>query len=349
MLAKRILLGLILCGVCAYGARGQKPSGSARLDVVITEAAGKPVTNLSREAFRLFEDGESREIQGFSPADAPWNFVLLFDTGLVWLPADSPALAYNNASAIWRRMGQSIDQFLARLRAQDRVAIGAFENKVTTLLDWRNGKTGRSQTITFNPAANGGDGVKDLHGAIGWAIEKLRSAPGRKAVIILTDGRDGRLAPQWLVNDDKQEVFDPFFGLMDTAEVEEFEKILQAIRASDTRLFFLAVNTTRLPDFRGRPISGFYPGAKEAAADYLKRARLRLESMAAESGGKVLFGRAPEDALASYEKLHDLLYLDSRYTLEYTAKMLTEDDLPPRLEVRLNAPGLKPNFQQPTR
>jgi hypothetical protein len=73
-----------------------------------------------------------------------------------------------------------------------------------------------------------------------------------------------------------------------------------------------------------------------------------MESMAAASGGGLLYGRV-QDALASFEKLHDILYLDSRYTLEYVPKTLTEDDLPPRLEVQLNDRGLKPHFQQPAR
>jgi VWFA-related protein len=331
---------LIAILVCAAAVSAQAPRARSRVDVVVSDAAGKPVTNLGKDAFTLLEDSAPREIQTFSPTDTPWNFVLLFDHSLPWVEAGDATL--------WRTMGQSVDRFLAQMNPQDRVTMATFENKVQMLMDWRNAKTGREQTITFNPIVRGTDGTKDLHGAIAWAAEKLRGAKGRSAVIVFTDGRDGRLAPQWLVNDARQEVFDPLFGMIDTAEAEEFSKTLELIQKCDARFYFVAVNTTQPPSFRGRPISGLYPGAKDAVANYLSRIRLRLEKMAEVSDGAVLYGKAPEDAIIGYRTLYRDLALGVRYTLEF-ATVPNTDTLPARLAVRLRDPNLKVELSKAAR
>jgi hypothetical protein len=327
----RALRQILLVAVCICGAFAQTSNPATHLDVVVTDAAGKAVTNLTRDSFLLFEGVEPREIRSVTPVDAPWNVVLLFDQGLAW-----------QQSPDWNLLGRSVDAFFARLAPKDRVTIATFENKVVPLMDWRNAKTGRDQSVTMRPNIQGSDGTKDLHGALTWAIERLRGVEGRKAVILLTDGRDGRLAPQWLVNDDRQEVFDPLFGEIDSAEAEEFLKVEQRVRASGTRLFFLTVNTTRTPEFRGRPISGFYPGAKEAAANYIGRLRRRVERLAEVSDGGVIYAVSPEQALAAYGRLYDDLALGVRYTLEYTSPRNTDESA--LLDVRLREQGLKAHF-----
>jgi VWFA-related protein len=336
----RRFLSVFLLFCCAFTVLSQTSRKLERLDVVVTDAAGKAVTTLSKESFELLEDGQPRPIEIFAPVDTPWNFVLLFDKTVAWPLTASTFLRPDALDSVW---AQGINRFIAQLAPQDRVTIATFENKVDTLLDWRNARTGRAQDVVMKPLIQGSDGIKDLHGALEWAIGKLRGVQGRKAVILLTDGRDGRLAPQWLINDDRQEIFDPLFGVADVAEGEDFLKTLTQIKTSDVRLLFLALNTTRPPEFHGRPISGVYPGSKEAIASYLSRVRLRIEKMAEASGGHVLYGNSISDALAEYGRLHDHFQLGARYTLEFSSSG-NSDELQPRIEIRLRDPGLKVRF-----
>lgn len=332
------LIVLIVISVCMVWAQTSRPL--ERLDVVVTDAAGKPVTTLSKESFEILEDGRPRQIATFAPVDTPWNVVLLFDKSSTWPATASTMLRPDVADSVWT---QGINRFMAQLPPQDRVAIASFEHKVDILLDWRNARTGRTQDVVIKPVAYSTGGLKDLHSAVEWAIGKLRGVQGRKAVILLTDGRDGRLAPQWLINDERQQVFDPLFGVADTAEGEEFLSTLTLIKTSDVRLFFLALNPTRPPEFHGRVISGVYPGSKEAITGYLSRVRLRLEKMAEASGGHVLYGNSISDALAEYGRLYDYFLLGARYTLEFASSGNSEE-LQPRFEIRLRDPGLKARF-----
>src|SRR4030095_507284 len=180
---------------------------------------------------------------------------------------------------------------------------------------------------------------------IRWAVAKLQETPGRKAVIIFTDGRDGRLTPQWLRNGESQEVFDPLFGLPDTGEAEEFVKVLDVAHASAVRFFFLAFNTDQPPSFRGRPVSGLYPGAKEAITDYVSRARSRMNRMAEATDGELLYGDGAQEAIQAYQNLHRILELDSRYTIEYTSDR-SRDEGPRALKIQLRNPDLEAVYRR---
>jgi hypothetical protein len=192
--------------------------------------------------------------------------------------------------------------------------------------------------VQLNPVIRQPRGLKDLHGAIDWALSELEGAKGRSAVILFTDGRDGRLAPSWFMNDRGEEIFDPLFGLADEGESAEFLELLEAVRGSGARLYFLSGRTDRPPDFAGRPISGLFPGAKEAVADYHSRVRLRMERFAEASDGFVFYGNGPETAVAQFQLLYDILFLGSRYSLMYEP---AAGDAPGKIEVRMRDPGLR--------
>ena len=233
---------------------------------------------------------------------------------------------------------------MAHLGSRDRVAVAAFDDKLHVLMDWKSNHAGKPQVVELNPALPQSTGLKDLYAAMEWAISKLEVAPGRKAVIVLTDGRDGRLSPQWFQNEDRAEIFDPFFGLADLGEAEEFSVLSETVRTSGVRFCFMAADTMLSPDFGGRPISGLFPGTRDAILNYLTRVRLRMERIAGVSGGDVIYGR-PDQLMTRYERLYDELMLGSRYTLEYSPGLPSED-VSLGLQVRLKEQNLRVSFSR---
>jgi hypothetical protein len=159
----------------------------------------------------------------------------------------------------WRRMVESVSRFLAHLGPRDRVAIAVFEDKVETLMDWRYARSGQVQEVRMNPQES--RGPKDLYGAIEWATRKLQGESGRKAVIIFTDGRDGRLAPQWF-RMRIEEVFDPFFGLVVWEKLKVVRQRIWSVRAGFA--LFSGGEHAALFWFQGQPVSGLFPGMKRA-------------------------------------------------------------------------------------
>src|SRR5262249_59660446 len=49
------------------------------LDVGVLDSIGRPMTNLTKGDFQVFEDGREREIKNFSSIETPYNIMALFD------------------------------------------------------------------------------------------------------------------------------------------------------------------------------------------------------------------------------------------------------------------------------
>jgi hypothetical protein len=332
-----LLLGMALC--LSVAAQGR--AGLTSVDVVVRDSTGTPVKGLSRDSFIVLEGTEARDIEAFSAPDTPWNILLLFDHSLTWLQDDENRRASSTYVVdTWRAMAESISRFLTHLNPRDRVAIAAFEENVEVLMDWRNAQSGKSLDVRFNAVVQPPKGLKDLYGAMEWSVSQLRGAKGRKAVIVFTDGRDGRLAPQWLVNDKGEEIFDPLFGLSDSGEADEFRKTGEIVRSSGVRFFFLTVKSNHPPDVFGRPISGMFPGTAGVVRDYVAKVQRRMERFAELSKGQVMYANAPADAIVGYSRLYGDLMLDSLYTLEFS-RGPNSNDLPDPIQVRVKEQNLR--------
>jgi len=331
---------VILLALCV-GVAAQTPPALTSLDVIVTDKSGMPVRNLSRDSFTLLEGTEVRDIRTFSSPDTPWNILLLFDHSLTWLQSDdSRRTSSTYVVDTWRAMLQSTSRFLAELKPRDRVAIAAFEDSVEMLMDWRNAQSGKPVAVRLNAVVQPPKGLKNLYGAMEWAVTQLQGAKGRKAVILFTDGRDGRLAPQWFVNENREEIFDPLFGLADSGETEEFRRTSEVIRASGVRFFFLTVKSNHAPDFGGRPVSGLFPGAAGAVNDYVARVQRRMERIAMLSHGQVMYAHDAAEAIAGYSGLYQNLMLDSMYTIEFNRESHPEE-LAEQIELRMKEPDLR--------
>jgi von Willebrand factor type A domain len=334
---------LVFVALCVSVA-AQAPGGLTFVDVVVKDESGAAVTNLSRESFTVVEGAEPRDIHTFSSPDTPWNILLLFDHSLTWLQSDDNRPASPNYVVdAWRAMAQSIDGFIAHLKAHDRIAIAAFEDNVELLMDWRNAQSGKPLEVRLNAVVQPPKGLKDFYGAMEWAVTQLQGAKGRKAVILFTDGRDGRLSPQWFMNEKREEIFDPLFGLQDWGENEDFRRTSEVVRSSGVRFFFLTIIKNQPPDFGGRPVSGLFPGAVAAANDYGVKVQRRMERIAELSNGHVMYGMGAADAIAEYGRLYGDLMLGSMYTIEFS-RGGSPEELQENIQVRLKEQNLRAQF-----
>src|SRR5262245_7214985 len=90
--------------------------------VVVTDRYGQFVTGLSRNDFRLRENGEPQQIASFSSTEAPFNVALLIDTS---------RSTRNKLGAIRK----AALNFVKQLQPNDRVLIVTFDEKVNLLGD----------------------------------------------------------------------------------------------------------------------------------------------------------------------------------------------------------------------
>lgn len=275
------------------------------VDVMVSDSNGRPITNLTREDFSILEDGKPQTIQNFSPVDSPYSILLLIDRSI-------------GMQDSWPLMAPALSRFIAQLKPQDRISIGAFDERskeVNLLLDWRETRKQELTEIPIDPTVRGGyvsvrsggtprapgdtapglgsvvsisGPTKDFYGALTWATERLRSVNGRKGTIVFTDGNHPR-APFPVVEVGGQRNL----RIRDASDDEDFQKVLRGVRLSQTAFYFVAVNTDL------NPLGRF-------SMDSINKGmpvRSRLEQLAGNSGGRVVFPIRLADTLKLCEDI----------------------------------------------
>jgi VWFA-related protein len=307
------------------------------LDVMVSDTAGRAVTDLTQQEFQIFEDGQPQEIRTFAPVESPYSIVLLIDRSA-------------SMESHWPLMDPAIARFVANLKAQDRVSIGAFDErskKVELLLDWRTVENGSSIQVAINPVTKGnqsisvtggGPGVisfrtpaKDFYAAIDWSIQRLAEVGGRKGVLVFTDGRQPGAPVKGTTVDG---VTYPY--LVDGQDDGDFRKLLRAVQSSKARFDFVAVNTDLNPAGDPLQLSSLF----DTPLTFGMSVRSRLEQLAKISGGRVSLPKRPEETVKLYEVIaHEL---GTSYTLGYSPASATlKDGRYHRVEVRSKRQGLK--------
>jgi len=155
---------------------------------IVTDKNGKPLLNLKRSNFVLYEDGKQQEVSDFATTNAPFEVALLLDTS---------GSARSDLDLI-KRAAQS---FISSLRAGDRVSIVAFRSD---RID--NKSVAVSEILT--PLTNDRNKLKDVLARVKTSngtpyydgllqiVEKVFNEKpkdefrGRRALVALTDGVD---------------------------------------------------------------------------------------------------------------------------------------------------------------
>ena len=147
---------------------------------------GTPVRGLTRDDFRVFEEGTEQEIATFDAASTPASIALLLD--------DSPS--------VYRELGETREaaRSLARsLNPDDEVAVAAFADQTHLLLPFSRNRTLLADALaspTLKVVANSSKSF--IYQALYLTAHELfRGRTGRKAIVLLTDGEDSGLGLNW--------------------------------------------------------------------------------------------------------------------------------------------------------
>lgn len=176
-----ILLFALACEGNSQDAKFSSDVKVVALQATVRDPSGAIVGNLTRDDFRLEEDGRPQTIQYFSrESDLPLTVVLLVDTSRSMQP-------------VFRMERAASSRFLDRVLREDRdvAAVVHFDIRVETLQDFTSSREDLAAAldelkIPRLPATR-------LYDAIRRASENLmRKQNGRKAFILLSDGIDVR-------------------------------------------------------------------------------------------------------------------------------------------------------------
>jgi VWFA-related protein len=148
-----------------------------RLNIGVVDRSGRPVTNLSRDDFTVYEDGVKQPIARFEPSVTPFSVVMLLDMS-------------GSTKSFRQNIQLAAARFIEALAPDDRVAVIEFYNKVNL----RNDFTTDRRVILRSIAVANGQGDTNLYKALEMALDKLRNeGKRRKAIVVLTDGVDTQM------------------------------------------------------------------------------------------------------------------------------------------------------------
>src|SRR5687768_2752979 len=144
------------------------------MPVSVLDREGRFIAGLQQKDFRILENGIEQKVEYFQSVEQPFTVVLMIDV--------SPSTAFQideiHSGAI---------AFVNQLRPADKVMVIAFDDTVRVLSRPTNDRRALREAIY---QAQFGDGTS-LYEAVDHVINReLVNIPGRKAVVLFTDGVD---------------------------------------------------------------------------------------------------------------------------------------------------------------
>ena len=148
-----------------------------RFNASVTDRNGRAIPGMRETDFTVFENGIERKVTDVSPANEPFNLVLLLDV----------------SGSIEERMDfirKAARDFLKTASPQDRISIISFRDDIQIISDFTTDRTLLSRKLDEIDAGGG----TALYDALGYILaepmKRIRGA--RTAVVIMSDGDDNK-------------------------------------------------------------------------------------------------------------------------------------------------------------
>jgi len=144
------------------------------IPVRISDKEGRGVPSVQQSEFRIFENGEEQQVAYFQNEEQPFTVALLLD------------MSYSTLFKL-HDIQAAADLFVSQLRDQDKVMIVAFDEKVRVLCKPTSERKIMRLAIESTKIGSG----TSIYTAFDTVLnEQFAKIPGRKAVVVLSDGVD---------------------------------------------------------------------------------------------------------------------------------------------------------------
>lgn len=180
-----LVLALLVLPTGAQQERRQKPvpqddepiklnTTLVQVPVVVRERGGRYLSDMIRGEFEVFEDGVKQNIELFGSVEEPFSVALLLDSS-------------GSTLGTLEQIKSAAMAFLGNLRPHDRVMVVSFNDSVEVLSELTNDTARLGAAVQSIKSGEFTQVYEAVYTAV-W--ERLRDIPGRKAVIVFSDGVD---------------------------------------------------------------------------------------------------------------------------------------------------------------
>lgn len=246
-LALAAALGL----VSATAAWAQFASGVKLVEVYasVTNGAGEPVLGLTAADFMVRDDGEPQRITAFAAGEFPLAVAFAVDR------------SFSMAGARLATAKSAGRAFVDALRPADRVMLIAIGSETEAVVPLSTDHASVSAALDrLDPW-----GTTPLYDAIELAVDRIDSAPGRRALVLVSDGEDR-------------------FSRASASDVVDY------VRRHDVILYPIAIGKTRPPVFAELAAA---TGGRSFALSDVKHLQATLQTIARELRFQYLLGYTP--------------------------------------------------------
>lgn len=270
-----------------------------QLNVGVADRAGRAIKDLARNDFVVYEDGVRQSIVSFEPTTAPFSLVILLDMS-------------GSTLNFRQTLRQSALRFVDALSPDDRVAVVAFsvrknkgksDRKVDLLTRFTTDRRDIAHAITRAD----GNGETNLYEGIRFSLEQLsKEGQRRKAVVVITDGKDTELEKLDRVASGSANTNDEALATVNHESAAAVRSVLDAADRLGVTIYPLA-----LPSGDLRRLAEPLP---QQVAIYTA-ARARLQALADRTGGRLHeinrledMGRLYAEVAADLRALYSIAY-----------------------------------------
>ena len=174
-----------------------------QINALVSDRSGKFISGLTPARFRVLEDGKPQRILHFAAEEAPLELVVAMDI------SGSMGIAIEDLKA-------AVRQFISKLKPTALVTLVAFNEEMFTLTQ-RESDPQRLLAAVDRLTTFGGTTLYDV---IIRSLELLSRQPGRRSLVVFTDGED-------------------------QSSQASFRVVDRALRGSDAALFMVALGRGR--------------------------------------------------------------------------------------------------------
>ena len=201
------------------------------LYVTVTDSERRLVPHLELEDFEVYDNGKPVKITYFDNKTTAINVITMLDTS-------------GSMTLLLDRVKDAAEQFLIRLLPEDTGRVGAFNDKIQFLPE-EEFTSDRDVLIRSLRELDFGYPTR-LWDAIDESIRRLEPVPGRRAVLVFTDGTD-------------------------TASRRDLDDVMQQARAKEIMIYAIGLETEIAPNGqrqRSRPDRGLRKLAEETGGGF---------------------------------------------------------------------------------
>jgi VWFA-related protein len=273
------------------------------VDVLVTTKAGQFVPGLTKDNFRIFEDGSQQEISNFSVTRAPITAVLLVEFASTNYPLlrDTLTAAYS---------------FVNTMRKEDYIAVAYYDMQTHIILDFTSDKS--AVLGALNSMRMPGFAETNEFDALYETLDRLDRIQGKKYVILVSTG-------------------------VDTFSKLTLDKTIQKIKdTKDVTIFPVSIGWALREYCEVHGCTGYSHGIaspRMKTIDYLQ-ADNEMKSFAAMTGGRAYFPRFQAEFNEIFQDIGS--DIRNQYSIAYHPTNSKLDGTYRKLKVQVVAPDGSP-------